>query len=215
MCMLILNFILHNSTIGEDVPAAVGRALKMTKCRHKSQAVSKQPGAQSTFFHDLWERIHSETFNGADGPGLQMLLAKLDTIVPREQITRELEAIPNAVSYDDADFQVSSPDNAIVTEEDFSIALELLRRPPTPNNAKLFDEAPYVDITPAPVNQVAVMSPIESKISSSGERTDNDLFVVSKNDKVFNMHMKISNQKKGAKKRKRDLDDGRTRKFSR
>mmetsp|Transcript_38990 Transcript_38990/g.70226 ORF Transcript_38990/g.70226 Transcript_38990/m.70226 type:complete len:724 (+) Transcript_38990:79-2250(+) len=193
----------------EETPAAVIRALKMTKCTHKFQVISKPQGAQSVFFSQLWERIHSETFNGVDGSGLYMLADKLNNIVEKSALKSTNEtAIPNIVSYDEyTDHQALSQNRtnktSIVTDEDFGIALDLLRRAPTPDisdNNLLYGDAPPIDITPAPVNQVAVKSPIATKISSSGERYHNGSFVVSK--------------KKKTKGSKRGHEEGKTRKFS-
>ena len=211
--------LLHSNCPGEETPAAVIRALKMTKCTHKFQVISKPQGAQSVFFSQLWERIHSESFNGVDGSGLHMLADKLNNIVEKSALKSTNEtAIPNVVSYDEyTDHQGLSQNGtnktSIVTDEDFGIALDLLRRAPTPDvSTRFYDDAPDpIDITPAPVNQVAVKSPIATKISSSGERYHNGSFVVSGYDQRNDLYV---SKKKKAKGSKRGYEEGKTRKFS-
>ena len=56
---------------------------------------------------------------------------------------------------------ISRSKTSVVTDEDFDIALDLLRRPPTPDDTKFFNDRPQVDISPAPVNRFSVTSPIQ------------------------------------------------------
>ena len=58
-----------------------------------------------------------------------------------------------------------------MTDEDFSIVLDLLKRPPTPDHLTNFyeEDAPTIDIEPVPWSQIKpVVKPIATKSSPSG-----------------------------------------------
>ena len=140
--------------IGDKTPEDVVRALKVTKARHKYQVLSKPSGAQRVFFQMLWERIHNELFGGVVGPNRHTIVDILDNIVKQ-------------VSNDEYSDQPPHRHNqAIVSGDDFEVALDLLRMNPTPESN--FDNAPDVDITPVPVCQTIVGMSSASKINLSG-----------------------------------------------
>jgi len=182
-------------TTCSKTPASVARALKTAKSKHKTQAKSKAPGATGIFFTKLWKRMHDESFNGTNGPELQVVVDKLNAIAekhqqksvatgkrPRQpkrtsQQRQDVEAaaptdaadnsITNVVSYDEDAYQpldyrqpapvltaslvVTEDASQIVTEEDFEIALQLLRRMTPDNDTSVFGNAPDVHIDPVPV----------------------------------------------------------------
>ena len=162
------------------VPSTVLRALKTAKIRHKQQVMTKPSGGITVFFTKLWERIHSESFNGAGGSDLQIVVDKLNSIVEYHSVVvarTQADTLPNVVSYDDQDgvkqhaylptlaagvgvgqgnTQMTHQEVAaesFVNDEDFETALDLLRLSPD-NCTATFDNTPDVDIDPAPVNAV-------------------------------------------------------------
>ena len=171
----------------------------------------------------------------------------MDTNSP--SFDKKMTPIPNVVSYDEGtnldDFSMhassdddqlleKSPadqrdhcnDNFIQTitpnfeiDEDFEIALELLRRAQTPDNMERFcDEPPDdIDITPAPIT--GLLTPIPVRVSSSGECYHNGTFVVSGYDDVQSPNKGKRSKKgdSGTKKKKPTSEEhgNMTRKFTR
>lgn len=116
------------------------------------------------FFQMLWERIHNESFGGAVGPNRHAIVDILSNIVNQSMLKTP---ILNVVSYDEySDHPPHCHDRAIVSGDDFEVALDLLRMNPTPESN--FDNAPDVDITPVPVCQPIVGMSSASKINLSG-----------------------------------------------
>lgn len=172
-------------TTCSKTPASVARALKAAKSKHKTQAKSKAPGATGIFFSKLWKRMHDESFNGTNGPELQVVVDKLNAIVENHQQKSKAtgkrtsqpkrtsqqrqdvgaapsdatnNSITNVVSYEEdayqpLDYRQPAPvltASLVVTEDDFEIALQLLRMTPD-NDTSVFDNAPDVHIDPVPV----------------------------------------------------------------
>ncbi|KAL3766703.1 hypothetical protein ACHAW5_006961 [Stephanodiscus triporus] len=138
--------------VGNHVPAAVVRALKVAKSNHKHQVQSKRKGVQSVFFSKLWERIHSD-FDGVDGTMLAGVIKKVNNIVDRSVLkSTKATASPNVVSCDEyKDNHLSCEMKAAFSIDDFELALNLLQMPSTPDCTEIFEGAPDVDITPEPV----------------------------------------------------------------
>ena len=163
---IICLYFLHASClfVGDQTPEDVVHALKVTKARHKYQVLSKPSGAQRVFFQMLWERIHNESFRGAVGPNRDAIVDILGNIVKQSMLKTTMLDV---VSYDEhSDHPPNCHDQAMVSGEDFEVALDLLRMNPTPESN--FDNAPDVDITPVPVCQTIVGKSSASKINLSG-----------------------------------------------
>ena len=107
--------------------------------------------------------------------------------------------LPNAISYDE---YPEANAESVVNDEDFEIALDLLRRAPTPD-APIRDDAPEIDISPAPVRLVEVRAPIATKLSASGERYRDGRLVVSPRDRRCDARV----SEKKSKKRSRGEND--------
>ena len=134
--------------IGNHVPTAIVRALKMTKSSHKFEAQSMRQGAQSIFFSNFWERINSD-FNGVDKASRKQVFEKVSLIVDQSAMKcTKATASPNLAPCDECKHQQSE---AAFSDEDFELALHLLKLPCTPNCTEIFKGAPNVDITPAPI----------------------------------------------------------------
>lgn len=157
---------------GEHTPEDVVRALKVTKAKHKQQVLSKPTGAQRVFFKMLWERIHNESFGGVYGIDKHQIIDILDSIA--EKSTLKTSSILNVISYGEySEFLPRCQTPAIVSSDDFEVALDLLRMNPTPES-EFFDNAPDVDITPEPVYQAIFRVPSATKMDLSGT-SDYDL----------------------------------------
>lgn len=224
--------------ICEHVPDDVKRALKLTKSRHKFSAMIKPSGSQAVFFNNLWERIQSLTFTGADSAGLDMIATEIDFIIEqskpkpmkvavhqREPTTMTIPVnqaqiieLPNVVSYDfDNDYDYASQaidmemeiSNSPPTEEDFELALELLRQPDSTIDFhhEHYMRSPDMAFAVTPTDVSGLLSPIPTRVNSFGERYHNGKFVISSNYEATNFCEETSPIIND--------DDGRTRKFSR
>lgn len=173
----------------KKAPADVVRALKVVKARHKTDVIAKPAGGQAKFFADMWDRIHGDFSPREDE--LPKTVATLNQIV--EESTRKrgdvATPIPNVVSYEECASDV------VVSDEDFEIALDLLRRPPTPDHAD-FDgeEAPPVDISPIPLQPTHTFA---------------------NNGKEMEVQATPQKKPKKSKPKPKKEDDGKTRKFTR
>lgn len=147
--------------------------------------------------------------------------------------------IPTIVSYDSNDCLASQMDDQVVsllsgnnsnassvnhdvfTEEDFEQALELLRRPPTPNSKIDLSNPPEVNISPAPVH--SIRAPTAIRLSESGEYYLQDgEFIVPNHyncplqQEATCTENKVSTpKKKSPTKKSLSGDDSKTRKFTR
>jgi hypothetical protein len=191
-----------------SVPEDMKRALKLSKSQHKYEAPNKAPGSISLFYNRLWGRLQDLSFRGKSSSDV---LARLDHIMqqctvttttiiiprPRPSVSGKsiLQAVSRVVSFDEAlekSYHSSLPlssnvgakiTDADITEEDFEIALDLLRQPPTPDSeGKFSSEAPDdINCSPFPLNgdETRVHSPIPLRIASTGEvyRANSDFVI--------------------------------------
>lgn len=101
----------------EHVPFDVKRALKLTKSRHKFSAMVKPPGSQSTFFNNLWERVQSPTFTGADRDGLNTIQTEINFIIDQSKPRPKPEVMPPIVAVAGArKQQLSMPAASVVNQ---------------------------------------------------------------------------------------------------
>jgi hypothetical protein len=101
----------------EHVPFDVKRALKLTKSRHKFSAMVKPPGSQSTFFNNLWERVQSPTFTGADRDGLNTIQTEIDFIIEQSKPKPKPVVMPPIVASARKQQQSSMPAAASVVNQ--------------------------------------------------------------------------------------------------
>jgi hypothetical protein len=228
-----------------DVPEDIKRALKLTKTRHKFAAMTKPSGSQAAFFSNLWQRIQSLAFTGADSADLATIQTEIDFIVEQSkpkpkmdllmQITRQRELttrvlnpldpaqvdLPNVVSYDmDNEYQQTYAAEALdvelktatspPTEEDFELALDLLRKPETPDNNHYL-QCPDMAFAMTPTTVSGILSPIPTRVNSFGERYHNGKFVISSKYDATNFCEETEEEASSPT----PNEDGKTRKFTR
>jgi len=216
--------------------------------------MTKPSGSQAAFFNNLWERIQSLTFTGADSADLATIQTEIDFIIEQSKPKPKMEMLmritsqreptttitsvpnplpldpaqvelPNVVSYDleneynyaaqalDLDVElkttVSPP-----TEEDFELALELLRRPETPpgNHPSDYLHSPDMAFAMTPTAVSGILSPIPTRINAFGERYHNGKFVISKNHDAINFCEEETDERESSPKPNADC---KTRKFTR
>lgn len=170
------------------------QCLKLTKARQKYE---KQPGSQSMFYHQFWKRVQDPFFDGVANANAVLqrlhLIEKQCTYIT-DYAAQEFEPACHdqnelmftTVNYDVMENECFVPlalsddiesvlgtngtgnfDLGVVTTEDFELALQVLRRPSTPNSQiNLIKDPPQFDITPEPVQKIRV--PIAVQISDVG-----------------------------------------------
>jgi hypothetical protein len=194
-------------------PETVKRSLKQCKTKHKQDILSKTPGSLTEFYKKFWQRIQNldPSFDGE--AHTQAILDRLghieklctpptnDRAVDDTAATNDTavddnrnDLIPTIVSYEELEndtiisqalsIAVSEP-----TESDWELALELLRRPPTPNSQiNLENPSGVISITPNRVQNVYV--PIAARISDSGEGMENEASVEYMN--IFSSYSRLT-----------------------